>query len=146
MIWRSFFEAASALLDVLDRRLQARADMPLAWYDVLVHLEEAEGGRLRMGDLAAAILFSKSGLTRVVDRMEHEGLVRRERPAGDRRVIEVALTEQGAEALAVARPFHRDDVERLFASHLDDRDFAALARALPKVRDVARAARLESGS
>jgi len=144
LIWRSFFETASALLDVLDRQLQARAGISLPWYDVLVHLEEADDGRLRMGDLANGILFSKSGLTRVVDRMEHVGLVQRERPAGDRRVIEVVLTDAGRETLAAARPYHRDDVERLFASHLDDRDFAALARAMPKVRDVARTARLES--
>jgi DNA-binding MarR family transcriptional regulator len=139
--WRLFFESAWALLDVLDRELQEGAGIPLRWYDVLVHLEEAPDERLRMGDLADAILSSKSGLTRVVDKMEEAGLVCRERPDGDRRVIEVALTAGGREALAAARPIHRDGIRRHFASHLDAEDVRALTRGLRKVRDAVRPAR-----
>jgi len=139
--WRLFFESAWALLDVLDRELAAECSMPLRWYDVLVHLEEAPGERLRMGELGNQILSSKSGLTRVIDRMEEAGFVRRERAGGDRRVIEVVPTEAGVAALTAARPIHRRGIQEYFASHLDDRDVAAVSRALQKVHDEVRAAR-----
>ena len=136
--WRLFFESAYALIDILDDELQERAGIPMRWYDVLVHLEEAPDGRLRMNELARQIVCSKSGLTRVVDRMEEAGLVTRERPVEDRRVIEVVATPQGLDALHAARPLHRDGLHRHFARHLDDRDVKALARALRKVRDEVR--------
>src|SRR3954467_10152734 len=77
--WRLYFESALALLDVLDAELEREAGIPMRWYDALVHLEESPDG-LRMNELAERILYSKSGFTRVVDRMEAAGLVRRVRP------------------------------------------------------------------
>src|SRR3974377_2269431 len=77
--WRLFFESALALLDVLDSGLEPAARLPSRWYDVLVHLEESPDG-IRMNELAERILYSKSGFTRVVDRMEDAGLVRRRAP------------------------------------------------------------------
>jgi DNA-binding MarR family transcriptional regulator len=141
--WRAFFETAWALLDLLDADLQEQVGFPLRWYDVFIALEESPGERLRMNELALKILSSKSGLTRVVDRMEEAGYVVRERPAGDRRVIEVALTEAGREAMLRARRFHRHAIQQLFARHLDDADFAALEQVFPKVRDSVRALRAE---
>jgi DNA-binding MarR family transcriptional regulator len=76
---RLFFESALALLDVLDTELERAASIPLRWYDVLVHLEEAPEG-VPMNALADRILYSKSGFTRVVDRLEEAGLVSRVRP------------------------------------------------------------------
>ena len=92
--WRLYFESALALVDVLDAELERDAGIPLRWYDVLVHLEETPDG-LRMNELAERILYSKSGFTRVVDRMEEAGLVRRVRPENDRRSILVVLTDEG---------------------------------------------------
>src|SRR6476619_1199063 len=92
--WRLFFESALALADVLDTELEQAVGIPQRWYDVLVHLEESPGG-IRMNELAERILYSKSGFTRVVDRMEEAGLVRRVRPESDRRSILVMLTDQG---------------------------------------------------
>jgi DNA-binding MarR family transcriptional regulator len=143
--WRLFLESATALIDVMDRELQDASSLPLRWYDVLVHLEETEGGRLRMGDLANEIVSSKSGLTRVIDRVEQAGLVRRERPTGDRRVVEVVLTPAGLEALHAARPGHRHDIERYFARHLDDDEVRVLTQALRKVRDEVRHIRAANG-
>src|SRR3954465_11683429 len=77
--WRLYFESALALVDVLDAELERDAGMTLRWYDALVHLEDLPDG-LRMNELAERILYSKSGLTRVVDRLEEAGLVRRVRP------------------------------------------------------------------
>jgi len=135
--WRLFFESALALGDVLDGELQAAAGIPQRWYDVLIHLEETPAG-IRMNELAEQILYSKSGFTRVIDRMEEEGLVGRVRPADDRRSILVVLTEKGIETMEQARLHHRDGIERHFSRHLTDEDVGALTRALEKVSAHAR--------
>jgi DNA-binding MarR family transcriptional regulator len=130
--WRAFLTCAYALIDILDAELQAECGLSLRWYDVLVQLEEAEHA-VRMNELASRILASKSGLTRVIDRMEEAGLVHRERPEHDRRVIEVVLTEKGSAALQQARVVHRRGIYEHFASRLDERAVAALSRQLAKV-------------
>jgi len=135
--WRLFFESALALGDVLDTELDEAVGVPQRWYDVLVHLEEAPAG-LRMNELAERILYSKSGFTRVVDRMEAEGLVQRVRPADDRRSILVVLTDKGVDKMNEARRHHRDGIERHFSRHLTDADVEALSAALEKVSAHAR--------
>src|SRR5438128_549092 len=113
LAWRLYFESALALNDLLDTELQQAVGIPQRWYDVLVHLEESPQG-LPMNELAERILYSKSGFTRVVDRMEEEGLVRRSRPDNDRRTILIGLTERGRETMEEARRHHRDGIERHF--------------------------------
>jgi DNA-binding MarR family transcriptional regulator len=135
--WRAFFECALALVDILDDELQRERGMTFRWYDVLVQLEEA-GGACRMTELADRILASKSGLTRVVDRMEEAGLVRRERPQDDRRAIYVVATPDGREALQAARAVHRHGIQEHFVQHLNRRDLAALKRAFEKVGEHVR--------
>ena len=136
-IWRVFLECGYALIDILDSELQAEADMTLRWYDVLVNLEEAEHP-VRMNELASRILASKSGLTRVIDRMEEAKLVERRRPPSDRRAIEVVMTPTGQEALRAARLVHRRGIEEHFARHLSDRDFATLNDVLGGVHEHVR--------
>src|SRR5579859_3742201 len=131
--WRLYFESALALLDVLDQAV----GIPQRWYDVLVHLEEAPQG-IPMNELAERILYSKSGFTRVVDRMEEAGLVRRVRPESDRRSILVVLTDNGAETMEHARRHHRDGIQRHFSQHLTNTDIKALTRALEKISTHAR--------
>src|SRR5438046_348680 len=135
--WRLFFESAMALVDVLDAELSQAVGIPLRWYDVLVQLEEAPEG-IPMNELADRILYSKSGFTRVVDRMEEAGLVRRVRPEHDRRTILVVLTDQGTETMERARRHHRDGIERHFSRHLNDADIKALTRPLGKISPQAR--------
>src|SRR5205809_3405473 len=127
--WRLYFESALALVDVLDAELERDAGIPLRWYDALVHLEETPDG-LRMNELAERILYSKSGFTRVVDRMEEAGLVRRVRPKNDRRSILVVLTDHGRETMEQARRHHRHAIEYHFSHHLPDTNINALTRAL----------------
>jgi DNA-binding MarR family transcriptional regulator len=135
--WRLFFESALALLDILDGELERDAGISQRRYDVLVHLEESPDG-ISMNQLADRILYSKSGFTRVVDRMEEEGLIRRARPAQDRRTILVVLTTKGSATLERARAHHRDGIERHFAQHLSQADITALTRALEKISTHAR--------
>src|SRR5512133_1535313 len=135
--WRLFFESALALLDVLDAELEQAVGIPQRWYDVLVHLEESPQG-LPMNELAERILYSKSGFTRVVDRMEEAGLVRRARPENDRRTILIVLTDNGTEMLERARRHHRDGIQRHFSQHLTNADIKALTRALEKISTHAR--------
>ena len=135
--WRLYFESALALVDVLDAELERDAGIPLRWYDALVHLEETPDG-LRMNELAERILYSKSGFTRVVDRMEEAGLVRRVRPEHDRRSILVVLSEKGRETMEEARRHHRNGIERHFSQHLTDADVKALTRSLEKLSAHAR--------
>jgi DNA-binding MarR family transcriptional regulator len=135
--WRLFFESALALLDVLDAELEEAAGIPQRWYDVLVHLEESPQG-IPMNELAERILYSKSGFTRVVDRMEEAGLVRRSRVGNDRRTILIVLTDKGTETLERARRHHRDGIQRHFSQHLTNADIKALTRALEKVSNHAR--------
>ncbi len=135
--WRLFFESALALGDVLDTELEQAVGIPQRWYDVLVHLEESPEG-IPMNELAEQILYSKSGFTRVVDRMEEDGLVRRLRPKHDRRTILVVLTDKGTETMERARRYHRDGIERHFSQHLTEADTKALTRALEKISAHAR--------
>jgi DNA-binding MarR family transcriptional regulator len=135
--WRLFFESALALVDVLDTELEEEVGIPLRWYDVLVQLEETPDG-IPMNALAERILYSKSGFTRVIDRMEEAELVRRVRPEHDRRSILVVLTEKGDETKARARRYHRDGIARHFSDHLSEADTRALIRGLKKVSEHAR--------
>jgi DNA-binding MarR family transcriptional regulator len=135
--WRLFFESALALMDVLGTELEQAVGIPMRWYDVLVQLEESPQG-IPMNLLAERVLHSKSGFTRVVDRMEEAALVRRVRPEHDRRTILVVLTKKGTETMEHARRYHRDGIERHFAQHLTDADVKCLTRALEKVSAHAR--------
>ena len=135
--WRLYFESALALTDLLDAELEHAVGIPLRWYDALVHLEESPQG-IPMNELAERILYSKSGFTRVVDRMEEAGLVRRVRPEHDRRSILVVLTDRGTETMERARRHHREGIERRFSRHLADNEIKALTRALEKVSTHAR--------
>lgn len=136
-VWRLFFESALALRDLADTELKQATGIPLRWYDVLVQLEESPEG-IPMKELAERILFSKSGFTRVVDKMEEAELVRRVRPEHDRRTILVVLTDKGTKTMEEARRHHRDGIERHFSQHLTDADIKTLTSALEKISTHAR--------
>ena len=135
--WRLFFESALALVDVLNAEMEHELGIPLRWYDILVQLEETPEG-IPMNALADRILYSKSGFTRVVDRMEEAELVRRVRPEHDRRSILIVLTAKGEKMKERARRHHRDGIARHFSDHLSESDVRALIRALHKVSEHVR--------
>lgn len=131
--WRAFLTAHARVTELLERELVAEREVPLAWYDVLVQLSEAEGERLRMHDLARAVLLSRAGLTRLVDRMAAAGYVTRVPCEDDRRGTYVAMTANGRAALDGASPSHLRGVEAHFARYLDDDAAATLLRAMERV-------------
>jgi len=131
--WRGFLRAHGVLLARLDRELHAEHGMALADYDVLVQLHAAPDRRLRMRELADAVLLSRSGLTRLVDRLVEQGLVAREPCPDDARGCFAVLTRSGARALHEARPTHLAGVRRLFLSRLSARQQAELAEAWDRI-------------
>jgi len=136
--WRAFIEAHTLILTRLTRELQDEQGLPLAWYDVLVQLSEAREQRLRMLDLASRVLLSQSGLTRLVDRMEHAGLVARVRCVEDGRGLFAELTPEGLATLRRTYPTHLRGVREWFADSLTDEDAAVLARTLERLAADAR--------
>jgi DNA-binding MarR family transcriptional regulator len=117
--WRGFLQTHARLTRRLDEELRAAHDLPLTSYDVLVQLEGAPGRQMRMSELADAVLLSRSGLTRLVDRLERQGLIERRECPDDARGSLAALTGAGAARLAEARPTHIAGVRRLFLEPLD---------------------------
>jgi DNA-binding MarR family transcriptional regulator len=124
--WRHFLRAHAVVVAAIEADLEAETGLPLVEYDVLVQLAEAPERRLRMQELAERVLFSRSGLTRLVDRMVAAGLVRRERCSDDGRGSYAVLTRAGLDRLRAATGPHLRAVEREFARVLGRRDLAAL--------------------
>lgn len=131
--WRAYLRSHAALVDRLDRELQDEVGLPLTWYDVLAQLHRAPGHRLRLGELADSVVLSRSGLTRLLDRMVTAGLVERQRCATDRRGAFAALTPAGADRLQAAAPTHLRGVGRHFADHLTAGEADAICSGLEKV-------------
>ena len=132
--WETLLRTVSTLLRTFEQELQENEGLPLTWYDVLIQLNESRDGQLRMQALADRVVLSRSGLTRLIDRMEKAGLVRREPSQEDRRGYYALLTEDGREVLRRARPIHHRGIYEHFTSHLDEADVQALYIAMAKVR------------
>jgi len=132
-VWRSFLRAHAAVNRELERELLAATGMPLTWYDVLLQLVEAPQRRLRMAELADRVLLSRSGLTRLIDRLQSEGLVRREPSPGDARGTYTVLTAEGYARLLAAAPVHLAGIQRHWLAHFDDAELRTLGALLARV-------------
>lgn len=138
--WRAFLGSYRAVIDVLEDELKCAQGLPLTWYDVLAQLHDAPHNRLRMKELAGSIMLSKSGLTRVVDRLVDAGLVVRESCPSDRRGYEAVLTPAGRRTFEEAHPAHLEGIERHFSRYFSDDEASALSQALTKLLHPAPAA------
>src|SRR2546423_14242606 len=101
--WRGFLRTYATLVRELDEELTERHGLPLSSYDVLVQLDEAPDGRLRMSSLADAVLLSRSGLSRLVTRLESQGLIERTECPSDARGAFAGITDKGRDRLHGAR-------------------------------------------
>ena len=136
--WAAFLTAHKALETILNRELESACGLPLTWFDALAQLRMAPGQRLTMTQLASALLFSKSGLTRLVDRMVEAGLLQRLARPGDRRSLHIALTDAGEEKYRQALPIHLAHVNRHFAAYIEDGEARAVESALSRMADAVR--------
>ena len=134
--WLTLVQAQSLLVDLLEADLQAGAGLPLGWFEVLVQLTSAPDGRLKMQELAHSVLLSKSGVTRLVDRMEMAGLVERTPCPTDRRAIYAVVTTEGRAALRDALPKHLDSLGERFTRYLTQAELNGLRGTLQKILDA----------
>jgi DNA-binding MarR family transcriptional regulator len=140
--WRGMLRVHSALVKALDAELLAGHDLPLTSYEVLINLQAAPNRRRRMAELADGVLLSRSGMTRLVDRLEREGLLERDACVDDGRGTFAVLTDKGEALLAEARRTHLDGVRDRFLRHFSEDELERLAgfwdRVLPGAADLSR--------
>ena len=138
--WAVLLAAHATLVEKIEAALAQAKLPPLAWYDVLWELEKAEGGKLRMHELARRVVLSRSNLTRLADRLEDARLVAREDTPHDRRGYHCVITPAGLAMRKKMWPVYKAEIERLFSHHitLDEARIIgdALARAVKAARDL----------
>lgn len=133
LAWRKFLVAHVVLIEQIEQDLAQAALPPLSWYDVLFTLSEAPEQRLRLHELAQAVLLSRSNLTRLVDRLEVAGLIQREQCPSDRRGAFAVITDEGGKMLDRMWTVYRQAIEKYFACHLDANEAKFLVIILNKL-------------
>ncbi|MFF4159179.1 MarR family winged helix-turn-helix transcriptional regulator [Streptomyces sp. NPDC001678] len=131
--WLSLVHSYGSVVKTLDRRLTRDLGMSLAWFEVLVLLHTDPDGRRRLLELSRLLVVSKASVSKLIDRMEASGLVRRETSERDRRAVYAVITDSGREALAKALPLQAANVEDCFSRLLEPQDLRDLVRILGKV-------------
>ena len=137
--WPLFVTAHAALIERMEAELAAAGLPELAWYDVLWAIERAPGQKLRLHELAHELVFSRSNLTRLVDRIEGAGLVARERAEDDRRGYYALITRAGLAMRKKMWPVYAKAIESYFDRHLTQAENATMRSVMRRVLDAARA-------
>jgi DNA-binding MarR family transcriptional regulator len=132
-LWASLMRGQALLADAVSGRLEAAAGIPLPWYEVLAVLADAPRGALRMQDLGQSMWLSKSGLTRLCDRIEEAGYLSRQSCPTDRRGTFAVITEAGRAKVRDARPIFARASEDLLLQHLSSRERDVLRTAMNKI-------------
>ncbi len=132
-VWRAYLEWSRSLSEALDRDLQDETSLELDDYGILAYLSEGDERQLRMSELADRLTFSRSRLTRRVDRLVADGLVERRRCQLDGRVVYAGLTEHGWEVVRSAAPSHVRSVRRHLFDALEPADISVLDELLPRL-------------
>jgi DNA-binding MarR family transcriptional regulator len=132
-IWQSFLAVHRQIVEQLADEMLTEHQLPLEWFDVLVHLADMPGKRARQKVLRDRMLLSESGVSRLLVRMEKAGVITRSTAGDDRRGMEIAVTDAGQAALLAAIDSHLALVASLFTDRLTATDRAALSRVLPKL-------------
>ena len=135
--WVALLRAHATSIRRFNAELVGEHGLTLNDYEVLLRLSRAEGRRLRRVDLAEQVLLTPSGITRLLEGLEAEGLVERESCPSDLRVTYARLTENGAQRLQAASCAHVASIKALFEEHLDENEITALADTLDKLPGVA---------
>ena len=138
--WRNFLTAHATVTDVIDHELVAAQRVPLHWYDVLIELVEAPDNRLRLHELAQKVVLSRSGLTRLLDKLENAGLLERQAATTDRRGAFAVLTEAGKEAVRQAWPVYAQAIAHYFALHMNEDEARIVRDVLNRIINAAQQA------
>ena len=131
--WKSFLRGYAVLVRELDSELEATHGLPLTSFEVLARLHAAPDQRMRMGDLADAVLLSRSGLTRLVDRLARDGLLTRCSCSHDARGAFAVLTAEGERMFEAARPIHIAGVRESFLRRFDAEELEGLSEMLERL-------------
>ena len=138
-VWALFLTTHAVLVEMIERRF-ADADLPpFGWYDVMWGLERADNQKLRMSELADKVVLSRSNLTRLIDRLEEAGLVKRERSEEDRRGAFAVLTDDGKAMRRRMWPVYAKAIKKLFEERVSDAQAQVMGTALRAILDAARA-------
>ena len=135
-VWEAFINAHAAVFKRLDDEIQREAGIGLSWFDVLVHLDGADG-RMKLQDLTNSLLLTQSSVSRLVDRMQTAGLVQKQMSDADRRAVFVSLTPAGRAAFRRAYRVHLRGIEEHFTQHVTPDEAASMTKALQKVLQAA---------
>lgn len=133
--WRLFLKAHAEVIDRIERDLAEQKRVTLTSYDVLIALFEAPERKLRLNELTRKVVLTKSGLTRLLDRLEREALIRREKSEEDRRGIYAVLTAEGERQLRWAWPVYAAGIQKYFSNALSDAQIQMLTQALATIRN-----------
>lgn len=133
--WKAFLAFHAKAVEAIERELAGAGQLPRSWVDVLIALQEAPGHRLRMHELASAVVLSPSGLSRLVDRLEARGLIERQPCSEDRRCQFAAMTGDGVAALEAAWPTYSAGILRHFGSRLTEAEFQSLRQLLDRLEE-----------
>ena len=134
-VWRLFLRVHSRVIRRLEADLLEQHGLPLAWYDVLARLLEADDQRLRMSELADRVMLSPSGLTRLVDRMAEDGLVQRIQADGDGRGFYAVLTRAGYDRLRETSGTHLRGIRDYVVGRFDDDELRTVAELLQRIEN-----------
>ena len=135
--WRAFLQAHARVTRRLDEELRAEHDLSLAEYDALLTIANAPDRRIRMRQLADRVILSKSGVTRLIDRLVLDGLVQRDACLSDARGAEAVLTPAGLDRLRRASRTHLRGIDEHFISAVDEGDLSVIQRSMRAVAEGA---------
>jgi len=133
--WSGLLFAHSRVIQGLERDMLGQHGLSLTWFDIMGRLKQAPEGRLRMHELEDASVFTRSGMTRLVDRIEEAGFVRRARSAEDRRGVYVEITSAGRQKIDAVWPDHVASIEQHFGRYIDGAEAKVLQRASARIRE-----------
>jgi DNA-binding MarR family transcriptional regulator len=135
-VWESFINAHAAVFKRLEDEIKRETGIGLSWFDVLIHLDWADG-RMNLQDLTNSLLLTQSSVSRLVDRMQTAGLVRKETSGADRRAVLVSMTSAGRASFRRAYRVHLRGIDEHFTQHLTADEAASMTEALGKVLQAA---------
>jgi DNA-binding MarR family transcriptional regulator len=131
--WINLHQTARVIQARLEERLRAETDLSWAEFELLMRLAIAASHPLQMSEIAAQLVGSPSGTTRIADRLEKDGLIMRETPRENRRIVQVQLTARGRKVLAEADETFRVTLQETFGDHLNQSEVAELRELLRKL-------------